>query len=108
MDVIANNIDVNTIICGDFNSHNILWGSENTDKNGRLVEEFLLERNLVLLNDGEGTRIDPHSGKRSCLDLTLISPNLAAKSSWEATTQNLGSDHFVINILICCKSADCR
>ena len=57
-----------------------------------------MESNLVLLIDGEGTRIDPHSGKLSCLDLTLISPNLAAKSSWEATTQNLGSDHFHILI----------
>ena len=100
MTTLASNIDANTIICGDFNSHNTFWGSDKSDKNGRIVEEFLGENNLVLLNDGEGTRIDPHTGKLSCLDLTISSPNLAAKCSWKASNQNLGSDHFIISITI--------
>ena len=61
------------IIVGDFNSHNSIWGSEKTTPNGRLVENFVLQNDLVILNDGSGTRLDPHSGKTSCLDLTLVS-----------------------------------
>ena len=67
--IIGNLESQNTIILEDFNSHNTLWGSENTDKNGLLVETFLNQHNLVLLNDGSPTRMDPHSGKMSHLDL---------------------------------------
>ena len=36
--------------------------------------------NLVILNDGRKTRLDPQTGKISCLDITLGTPALAAKS----------------------------
>ena len=39
MEILRKNIDENTIICGDFNSHNVIWGSDKTDKNGRIVED---------------------------------------------------------------------
>ena len=29
----------NIIMCGDFNAHNILWGSITTDQNGRIIED---------------------------------------------------------------------
>lgn len=33
--------------CGDFNSHNSLWGSNSNDANGILLEEFIDEKYLV-------------------------------------------------------------
>ena len=42
--------------CGDFNSHNSLWGSNGTDANGTVMEEFIEYHNLVCINSGEGTR----------------------------------------------------
>ena len=96
LEMISRNTDENTLICGDFNSHNALWGSNKIDKNGRLIEEFLNEKNLILLNDGEPTRLDPSTGKVSCLDLTFSTPRLATKCTWEATKHNFGSDHFIL------------
>lgn len=32
---------------GNFNAHNILWGSEKTDSNGQVIEDLLNEKNLV-------------------------------------------------------------
>ena len=87
-----------TIIVGDFNSHNTIWGSDKTNTNGRLVENFVLQNDLVILNDGSGTRLDPHSGKTSCLDLSLVSSSLAGICSWKVLPTNFGSDHFPILI----------
>ena len=62
--------------CGDFNAHNSLWGSSQTDSNGDVVEEMLEERSLFCLNDGQKTRIDVNRGTQSCLDLTLVTDSL--------------------------------
>lgn len=29
------------IICGDFSSHNHLWGNKSTDYNGEVIEDFM-------------------------------------------------------------------
>ena len=88
----------NYSLVGDFNAHNPLWGSDNLDSNGKLVERALEEYNSVILNDGSGTRIDTHTGKISHLDLSITSPPLAPKCVWSSSPNNLGSDHFVIDI----------
>lgn len=88
------------LIVGDFNSHNPVWGSTKTDQNGKTLENFIQNKNLVILNDGTGTRIDPCSGKTSCLDLSFTSPKLAGKCMWEVLEHTFGSDHFPISTQI--------
>ena len=46
----------NMVWCGDFNSHHLLWGSDHTDSNGYIIEEFIDSKCLVCINNGEGTR----------------------------------------------------
>lgn len=41
-----------TIICGDFNSKSVLWGSPGTNTRGSLVEEWAAECDLRLVNTG--------------------------------------------------------
>ena len=83
--------------CGDFNSHNTLWGGERTDSNGQIVEELMEEKRLVCLNDGRATRIDINTGHESVLDLTLVSDSLAGKTEWEVCgVTTIGSDHYPI------------
>ena len=84
--------------CGDFNSHNTLWGGERTDCNGQTIEELMDEKQLICLNDGRGTRIDVSTGHHSVLDLTLVSYPLAAGyCEWEVCdVTTIGSDHYPI------------
>ena len=89
--------DRGCVVCGDFNAHNILWGSEGTDYNGRVVEDLVENRQLVVLNDGAGTRIDVRTGRESVLDLTIVSREVSAVCEWEVLGESLmGSDHFPI------------
>ena len=88
------------IIVGDFNSHNTLWGSEKTDPNGKIIENFINEKNMVLLNDGSGTRMDPKNAKVSVLDLSITSPLLSGRCEWRALQNKFGSDHYPISIHI--------
>lgn len=57
-----------------------LWGSTRTDENGRIIEEYMDEHNLVCLNDGRGTRFDVGRGTESAIDLTSVRTNSKEKS----------------------------
>ncbi|KAI7808137.1 hypothetical protein IRJ41_016520 [Triplophysa rosa] len=85
------------IWCGDFNAHNTLWGSFKTDYNGLIVEEMLDWGQLVCINNGCFTRIDVTHGRKSALDITLVSEILARKCECNASKQStMGSDHYPI------------
>lgn len=77
---------MNLIVCGNTNDHNNIRGNGQTDQNGREIEKFAANSNLVILNDGRGTRLDPQTGKLSCLDITLGTPALAAQSKTVSLT----------------------
>ena len=64
------------ILMGDFNSHHALWGCMNTNEKGRIIEDFITEHDLVLLNDKSSTYLHPATGSYSSLDLTLCSPGI--------------------------------
>ena len=84
------------ILLGDFNSHNAMWGSPSTNQNGKTLENFIIDNNLMILNDGSGTRLDPRTGKLSHLDITLASPQIANRCYWKVAANKLGSDHFPV------------
>ena len=80
-------------MCGDFNSHHTLWGSRKIDQKGAALASFIEDKNLVSLNDGSATYISS-AGASSALDLTITSPDVAAKCNWSVvSTTTLGSDH---------------
>ena len=84
------------IIIGDFNAHNILWGSEVTDARGRQVEVFIEQHNLSLMNNGAPTRI--LYDQESAIDLSLCSPQLSADLLWTVLSSPGDSDHCPIVI----------
>ncbi|XP_072403106.1 uncharacterized protein [Diabrotica undecimpunctata] len=86
------------IILGDFNAHNIIWGSDHTSVRGSSIADILDQLNINFLNDGSPTRFNISTGYSSCIDLTLCDPNLAHCLSWDAQTYTYGSDHFPILI----------
>lgn len=86
------------IIVGDFNSHNFIWGSQNRDKRGKIIEDILQELNIFLLNNGEKTHFSVASGKESAIDLAICSPSLASKLAWKPLNDLFDSDHYPIAI----------
>ncbi|KAG1655164.1 RNA-directed DNA polymerase from mobile element jockey [Nymphon striatum] len=86
------------LICGDFNGHNLLWGSRVTNPRGRTIENIILHNNLCLFNDTSMTYLDLSAGTYSALDLTLCHPSLFQDFTWMVDGDLHTSDHFPIHV----------
>ncbi|XP_056635929.1 uncharacterized protein LOC130444674 [Diorhabda sublineata] len=95
---LLNQIPSPRIIIGDFNAHNITWGSKSTNSRGHILEKLIADIPLNFLNDGTHTRLNISTGETSAIDLSLCDPALSANLSWEALSYSYGSDHFSIII----------
>ena len=84
-----------SILLGDFNAHNKLWGCSETKRRGRIFEEILTENNLIVLNTGQATHITSNqSNVNSVIDLSIIPQDLALNARHIVTNSNMGSDHY--------------
>ena len=97
---LSSQLQYNHLILGDFNSHNTIWGSINTNHRGRLIEEFINTTDNVLLNTGEHTHISDATGDFSAIDVSLASPHLSLDVTWSTYTDSLRSNHLPIIIKI--------
>ncbi|CAD6216496.1 GSCOCG00011340001-RA-CDS, partial [Cotesia congregata] len=85
------------IISGDFNCHHPLWGSENHDQRGLLLADWLnTHDDLIALNTGEPTHFNSSNANTSCIDLTIVSSELALLLDWSVLEDTFNSDHFPI------------
>ena len=84
------------ILLGDFNAHNTMWGSDNSDARGRMLEDLFLQHDLCILNDASPTYLHPGSGTLTCIDLTVCVPGLLEDFKWGVGNDLRGSDHFPI------------
>ena len=90
----------NTIITGDVNAKNTLWGAPKNDARGRHIENLIEDNNLVTLNTGRGTRLN-NDGSYSHLDICATSSQLSLKGSWSIIDDDeWGSDHLPTKIEI--------
>ena len=81
---------------GDFNSHNQIWGSRDTNERGCKIENFMNKNNLCLLNNKSPTYLHPATGTHSVIDLTLSDPTIYLDYNWKTNKDNCGSDHYLI------------
>lgn len=88
------------IFLGDFNSHNTIWGSYKTDKRGSIIENLLHMDSIILLNNGDHTRLNPINGHFSAIDLSFSSPALSQRTTWQVLPELYNSDHIPILIKI--------
>lgn len=95
---IVNQTPAPRIVLGDFNSYNPIWGSDDIDNRGRLMEGLLDTCNFYLLNTGEKTRFNSHTGEFSAIDLSMCDATVALNLSWEVLPYLYGSDHLPIYI----------
>ncbi|KAE9534168.1 hypothetical protein AGLY_008675 [Aphis glycines] len=86
------------LFLGDFNSRNPIWGSNYTDVRGKIVEKFLDNEQIILLNTGEHTRHNVANNSFSSIDLSITSSSLAPKTKWKVLTEYNCSDHWPISI----------
>ena len=84
------------ILLGDFNSHNTLWGSQQTK--GSKIEQLINNQNLCLLNQKEPTHINPTNASPSSIDLTLCDPSSFMEHIWSTYDYVCRSDHYPIII----------
>lgn len=94
---VGGTMEDNVVWCGDFNSHNSLWGSNSTDANGLVIEEFIDSHGFVCINNGEGTRYNSRQNTETVLDLTFLSSAIAGVSTWTVIKRTtIGSDHYPV------------
>ena len=81
---------------GDFNAHNMMSGSRETDGRGRKIKEFITSHDLNIMNNGAPTRI--WYGTESAIDLAMCSPQLDSAMHWPVQNSPGDSDHCPIII----------
>lgn len=85
------------ILVGDFNAHNPIWGDNDTNLKGRIMEKILDSFDeLILLNDGRPTHFNMTSYTFSAIDLSICHSKLANSINWNPLSNLFGSDHFPI------------
>ena len=68
------------MLLGDFNGHNVLWGSNDNDHRGELIEDFITKNDICLMNEKSKN------------------PSLYLDFNWSVCEDQHGSDHFPIVI----------
>uniref|UniRef100_A0A6V7J8G0 Endonuclease/exonuclease/phosphatase domain-containing protein n=1 Tax=Bracon brevicornis TaxID=1563983 RepID=A0A6V7J8G0_9HYME len=89
-----------TIIGGDLNAKNTIYGSSRTNPSGQNLMRSLAYFDLHVLNNGKHTRYDKASNSTDVMDITLSNGSLAARCTWDVTDWDLNSAHSVISIKI--------
>ena len=88
---LINQLPAPFILMGDMNAHNTLWYDNKIDREGQIIENIILENNLLLLDGNKFTFC--RGASRSHIDLTLVSPELAADFEWDTYDDQCSSDH---------------
>lgn len=95
---LINQIPTPRIITGDFNAHDISWGSFSTSPRGHLIRRAIDDLDCNILNDGSPTRFNTATGGSSAIDLSFCDAGLMPALFWEALPYTYSSDHFPIRI----------
>ena len=64
------------IILYDFNNHYILWGGQDNDSRGELIESFITKNDICIMNDKSFTYHSPTTKYATSIDLSLCHPSL--------------------------------
>ena len=84
------------LVLGDFNDHSYLWGANQENERGKVVEHLIDSDNLILLNYCVHTRFDTYHQTSSLPDLCLCHPSIYMDVACEILSDRLGSDHHPI------------
>ena len=83
-------------MCGDFNGHSMTLGCDKINSRGDIIDDFILENNICLLNDGSYTYLHLATGTFTAIDLSLCSPDILMEIDFMVESDSYGSDHLPI------------
>ncbi len=72
------------------------------DQRGETVEDWVISRNISILNNGAPTHVNRATGGLSIPDVTMVNSTWATKAEW-AVGEDPRSDHLSITIAISCQ-----
>jgi len=96
LDTLFSQLSSPCMLLGDFNGVHPLWGSTKTNPRGTLLDHFITEHLLSVLNDKSPTYLSPTYGTLSAIDLSIVDPSLFLDFTWSVINDQHGSDHFPI------------
>lgn len=90
------------LLCGDFNAPHEDWGYLKTTVKGRALIDDATDAGFHLLTDPTTpTRIGTSVTRDTTPDLTFVRTSKEQRGvRWRNTGQNLGSDHYIIEVLL--------
>jgi hypothetical protein len=72
------------LLGGDFNAHSSLWDdSQPRDGFETILEEWIMDNDLIPLNDGSRTRINSSTTGESAPDVTVVHNSLVEGATWK-------------------------
>jgi ribonuclease HI len=98
----CNSNNLKLLIGCDANSHNIVWGSSDTNLRGNKLLEFIASSNLVILNKGNRPTF-VNSIREQVIDITLCTNDVEEYvENWHVSQEDSLSDHQTIRFTISC------
>lgn len=98
MSDIIKNLSGDKIVLGDFNAKSQMWGSPTYDKRGEVLELWLTQMDLVVLNRGDEPTFQ-RGNSESYIDVSFATPRMATTiQKWEVLSEESLSDHRFIKI----------
>ena len=79
---LLNQLPAPYIVAGDFNGHSMLWGNNQNNPRGDLIENVITNSDVCLMNDKSYTYFHSNTGSFSSIDLSLCHPSLYLAYSW--------------------------
>jgi len=91
----------NSLICSDFNGHSQMWDQlQPLDPRGGEIEDWIIDKELGILNGETPTRLNKNTGNWSTPDLTLCGTAWSGRHNWAVLDDIGGSDHMPILITL--------
>lgn len=81
------------------NANNGIWGSKKTDKRGKIVEAFLEDTLITLINNEQPTHFNSKDATENSIDLTISSATVTDNLDWRVL-DNLHDSDYPIQINI--------
>lgn len=74
-----------TLVVGNFNAHNTLWGCPRTDGPGKALQGAVNNSNACVMNDGNPTFLTPPGSNRSVINIITATVSLAPLCDFNGT-----------------------